>query len=379
MRVAILTLPFHSNYGGILQAYALQTVLKRLGHEVVIVDADHFYHRPWWRQQIALVAYLFRKYLLWQETVYVDLWKADHRKRLKEKRMRQFISAHMNILKVNDLRMDFPRDIDAVVVGSDQVWRNRYFSWSYNCGIENAYLAFLETKPIKRIAYAASFGTGEWEYTEEETQRCAELLKRFDAVSVREFSGVKLCREKMGYSDVVRMPDPTLLLSSEDYRQLFARRKNKQKTAPYILYYVLDETSETRTVAEKIASEHGLVIKSITGDKETILPRKGNLPVEDWLRGIDEAKYVFTDSFHACVFSIVFRKPFIVVGNQERGTSRFQSLLSTFGLEKNMLTSLKINDLRADYSLPENVSAVLSAEQKKGMLFLRENLNGYKR
>ena len=298
MKIVILTLPFHSNYGGILQAYALQTVLQSLGHEVVIVDVDKFYHRSWLRQQVALVAYLVRKFFLRQDTVYVNLWKRDRKKRLKETRMRKFIDTHMNILKVRDLRRDFPRNIDAVIVGSDQVWRNKYFSWSFNCGIENAYLAFLEGESIKRIAYAASFGTEEWEYTREETQRCAELLKLFDAVSVRESSAIDLCREKLGRSDVVRMPDPTLLLSPGDYRKLFERNKT-QGAAPYLLYYVLDETPEVKSMAEKIARDHGLVLRPIVGDQESNVMRKGNVPIEDWLCGISEAEFVFTDSFHA--------------------------------------------------------------------------------
>lgn len=375
MKIAILTLPFHSNYGGILQAYALQTVLQSLGHEVVIVDVDKFYHRSWLRQQVALVAYLVRKFFLRQDTVYVNLWKRDRKKRLKETRMRKFIDTHMNILKVRDLRRDFPRNIDAVIVGSDQVWRNKYFSWSFNCGIENAYLAFLEGESIKRIAYAASFGTEEWEYTREETQRCAELLTLFDAVSVRESSAIDLCREKLGRSDVVRMPDPTLLLSPGDYRKLFERNKT-QGAAPYLLYYVLDETPEVKSMAEKIARDHGLVLRPIVGDQETIVMRKGNVPIEDWLCGISEAEFVFTDSFHACVFSIIFRRRFLVVGNENRGLARFQSLLSTFGLEKNMITSLTGNDSHDDYSLPESIFEVLEAEQTKAMFFLQKYLNG---
>lgn len=369
MKIAILTLPFHANYGGVLQAYALQTVLQRMGHEVVVLDKDMYYHRSWWRQQVALGAFLVRKYFLRQDTVYVNLWERDRKKRLKETRMRKFIDTHMNILKVRDLRREFPRNINAVIVGSDQVWRDKYFSWFYSCSIENAYLSFLEGESIKRIAYAASFGTDEWEYTGEETQSCAELLKLFDAVSVRESSAIDLCREKLGRSDAVRMPDPTLLLSPGDYRELFESDK-KQGADPYLLYYVLDETPDVKSVAEKIAKDRGLALRPIAGDQETIVMRKGNVPVEEWLSSIAEAEFVFTDSFHACVFSIIFHKPFIVIGNTGRGMSRFHSLLSTFGLQRNMISSLCEYDPHYNYNLPDDIASVLEKEKARAMVFL---------
>lgn len=352
MKVAILTLPFHANYGGVLQAFALQTVLQRLGHEVIVLDKDMFYHRSWLRQQVATGAYLVRKYLFRQHTDNVNLRRMDYEKKMFEKDIRKFINTHLNIVQVRDLPHEFPRDIEAVVVGSDQVWRPKYFSWSYGCGIENAFLSFLKYSPVKRISYAASFGTGAWEYSEEETRICSQLLNLFDAVSVREASGVTLCREQLGREDVVQMPDPTLLLSKKDYLNLF---KTKKSSFHYLLYYVLDETDDTWLQAAHIAEERGLMIKKINDASPYYSPFV-KTSVEEWLRGIAESDFVFTDSFHACVFSIIFEKPFKTIGNQTRGMDRFESLLSIFG--------------------QDNYHMVLEEQKNQALSFLSHALNG---
>src|SRR5690606_30541311 len=124
----------------------------------------------------------------------------------------------------------------AVVVGSDQVWRPRY-----SPNIYNFFLDFLKNNStIKKVAYAASFGTEDWEYTEEQTREARELIKHFNAVSVRESSGVLLCDKYLNRKDAVHVLDPTLLLKAEDYNQLI----NKTKKEIGLFTYVLDETKE---------------------------------------------------------------------------------------------------------------------------------------
>ena len=357
MKVAILTLPFHSNYGGIMQAYALQTVLQRMGHDIVVIDKDNYYHRPWWRQQVALGAYIIRKYLLRQDTEYVNLRRLDREKKAVEKNVRAFVNKHLNILMVRDLQKDFPKDVDAVVVGSDQVWRPKYFTSLFGCGVDKAYLSFLKDRPLIRVAYAASFGTDVWEYSEEETRHGSSLLGLFDAVSTREFSGVSLCREKLNRADAVQMPDPTLLLSPEDYRHLYA--DNGKDNEPYLFYYVLDETDDSREKADSVAREYGLRVKRFSGDVDDArhpLSCRIKAPVEEWLCGIANADYVFTDSFHACVFSILFEKPFQTSGNEGRGMDRFRSLFSVYGQGRDR--------------------GVLEDQRKRAFAYLMNSLNG---
>ena len=123
------------------------------------------------------------------------------------------------------------RQFDAIVVGSDQVWRPKYFKDK----IENAFLDFAKSWNIKRIAYAASFGTDEWEYAPKQTKRCGELLKLFDFVSVREMSGINLCATHFDLGAKLE-PDPTMLLTTEDYMRLFevARTPKSSGTLLYL-------------------------------------------------------------------------------------------------------------------------------------------------
>ena len=95
---------------------------------------------------------------------------------------------------------------DAFVVGSDQVWRPRY-----NAYIPNLFLDFTEGMSVKRIAYAASFGTDQWEFSAEQTTISSFLAKKFDIVSVREASGIQLCKQNLGV-DAIQVLDPSLLL-----------------------------------------------------------------------------------------------------------------------------------------------------------------------
>ena len=246
-------------------------------------------------------------------------------------------------------------DYDAIVVGSDQVWRAIYFSpmW-FHQPIDNAFLAFAENWNVKKLVYAASFGTDEWEYTDEETLRCKELIGKFNAISLREEGGVELCRKYFNVM-VQHVLDPTMLLSVDDYMALF-RKCNTSKSQGNLLVYVLDETSELSELVNDIVTEKHLVPFSVNNpyeaDENKPLEDRIKPSVETWLRGFFDAELIVTDSFHACVFSIIFKKQFIVVGNKSRGMSRFESLLKMFGLEDRLVTGcddfLKLSAINYD-------------------------------
>ncbi len=226
-------------------------------------------------------------------------------------------------------------DYDAIVVGSDQVWRKIYFvpMWLKQ-PMENAFLSFAKGWNIKRISYAASFGTDDWEYTEKQTRLCKEAIKKFDAISVREANGVKLCKQYFD-ADALHVLDPTMLLAADDYIELF-KQKQTPKSDGTLLNYVLDETDELNHLIKKVAKDKNIkpfaVNNPFAGDHTKPLDQRVMQSVETWLRGFYDADFVITDSFHACVFSIIFKKQFVVVGNKSRGMARFESLLKTFGL-----------------------------------------------
>ena len=146
---------------------------------------------------------------------------------------------------------------------------------------------------------------------------------------------MELCRKFFGVN-VSHVLDPTMLLDVQDYVDL-VKRADIPKSKGTLLCYILDETESTTDLISRLASETGLVPfrgNSRVEDWSAPLAERIQPPVEQWLRGFMDAELVVTDSFHACVFSILFHKPFVVVGNKERGLARVKSLLKMFGLEE---------------------------------------------
>ncbi|MFR9542657.1 MAG: polysaccharide pyruvyl transferase family protein [Rikenellaceae bacterium] len=337
MKIAIQTLPLHTNYGGILQAYALQTTLQRMGHEAYVIDKSREPKTlPPVRHVLSFTKRCVKRYILGDKSTVLNpkaQWKLEYP--IISQNTQPFIDKYINSLHCKEYT-DLPKNcVDAIVVGSDQVWRPKYFG-----NIADAYLAFAQNWDIKRIAYAASFGTDEWEYTKSQTVACRELISKFDAVSVREDSAVKLYKERFGI-DAQHVLDPTMLLNMEDYIELVNKAETPKSTGN-LLVYILDDSSDKSKVVNKIAKQKGLTpfsVNSKIGDMNAPVEERIQPPVELWLRGFMDAEFIVTDSFHACVFSIIFHKPFIAYGNTERGAARFHSLLSMFGLESQFISS----------------------------------------
>lgn len=333
MKIGILTLPLHTNYGGILQAYALQTVLERMGHEACLIEEKRKPLRlPLLKAPLAYSKRIVKNLIGHTCPVFYEQ-KKNREIPIERQYTDKFINKYIKRRIIENFSEVKENDFDAIVVGSDQIWRPRYFPQ-----IEHAYLDFAEGWNIKRLAYAASFGTDEWEYTPEQTEECGRLLKNFDAVSIREDSGVELCHKHFNMNATHAL-DPTMLLEAKDYIKLF-KKAGTPKSNGTLLVYILDETFEKSALIEKMANQKGLVPFRVNSKVENgNAPLQGRIqpPVEQWLRGFYDAEFVVTDSFHACVFSIIFKKPFLVIGNTTRGMSRFKSLLSLFRLEDRLI------------------------------------------
>ncbi|HMM16334.1 MAG TPA: polysaccharide pyruvyl transferase family protein [Petrimonas sp.] len=382
MKIGILTQPLHNNYGGLLQNYALQTVLKNMGHEVWTVD-----------RSIAIPAYLkwasvAKRFILHlsNKHVKVRVWMNKKERDAISVNTRQFINQYIRttekVLTTSQLeKIDKAYKFDAYVVGSDQVWRP-----AYSPNIYDFFLGFVKHENLKRIAYSASFGVDEWEFSEKQTQVCAELAKKFDAISVRENMGIKLCSNYLDMN-AIQVLDPTLLLNTSDYLEL-VKIKKTHKSKGKMFVYILDKDKEKEnlvsllsditklesfeTMPEINATKHFSKIKNIDLNK-CVYP-----PVEQWVRSFLDAEFIVTDSFHGTVFSILFEKPFIVIGNKERGLSRFNSLLELFGLEDRLVFE---NDYKNISSLIEkkinysSVVHILNSKRKEGLNFLQRNLS----
>ncbi len=234
---------------------------------------------------------------------------------------------------------------------------------------------------MKRIAYAASFGVDEWEFSEEETKTCRDLLQKFDAISVRENSAVLLCDKYLNRADAVHVLDPTMLLDKEDYIRL-VEKENEPKSPGTLFCYILDEDEKKNEIIDTIARQISAVpftqMPKCHISYENLKYRLEDCvypTVTAWLRAFMDAEMVVTDSFHGCVFSIIFNKPFIVYGNKVRGMARFHSLLSIFGLENRLATNsedaLKIINDSIDW---HQVNSKKEEWQEKSLNFLKNNL-----
>ena len=368
MKIGILTLPLHTNYGGILQAYALQTVLEGMGHEVTIIDEPiRKSKRPPMRTYVKRIV----EKLQGKPSI-INFEKYDFDSYpIISKEINRFIEKYIHRTIVDSPNSLNESDFDVLVVGSDQVWRKKYYP-----DIKNAYFDFAKDwKNVKRVSYAPSFGTDSWEYSESETNTCSSLIKIFDAISVRELSGVTLCREKFSVTASLVL-DPTMLIPREHYEELVL--SNTKQSEGEILNYVLDKTPDMVNIVNCIAQERELKTFSVNGKplQPDYHPENYIKPsIESWLRGFHDAQLVVTDSFHACVFSMIFNKPFVVVGNKTRGMARFESLLSMFGQEFRLIESYKeyLSKKEALMARP-NVQNILDSKKRTSLQFLREAL-----
>ena len=357
MKIGILTQALTTNYGGILQNYALQTVLKRMGHEVLTFDIC----KPDWRDWLIVTIKTTIKKCIGKKSEYL---MTPAQKRKLEMPLRKFVKKN---IKLTSPRVKLPiasqirkYSLDAIVVGSDQVWRPVY-NYGY---IDDMFLAFSRGANIKRIAYAASFGSDNWEYTKREETICSALAKEFDGISVREKSGINLCNQYLGV-DATHVLDPTLLLKKDDYTSLCT---DIEKREPFVFAYLLDQNNKKIEDIKRFSESKGLsyFIKSAG----SIVTKYDS--IELWLSYFRDAKYIITDSFHGTAFSIIFNKEFYVYKNAHRGNSRFESILEEFGLKDRLIENNLFERSLIDW---ESVNAKREIRRLFSIQWLRVNIN----
>lgn len=245
MKIGILTQPLHNNYGGILQAYALQKVLKDMGHKVWTINREYTpsgYDRFMFTMRRLLVK-------LFHKEMSIPSWQVKEKGSIL-RYIRAFVEDNIQTTEeitstkqLSSLHRKYA--FDAYIVGSDQVWRPKYSP----C-ITNYFLDFIENDcTIKKIAYAASFGEDKWEFTKRQTQKCARLAKQFHAISVREDSAIRLCNNYLGV-DALHVLDPTMLLDKEDYIALI-NKGNTHPTKGNLFVYILDKNKNKYNIVPK--------------------------------------------------------------------------------------------------------------------------------
>lgn len=374
MRVAIITLPLHTNYGGILQAYALKKSIEVLGHSVDVIDRKcKMVLTPSWKMPLVYL----KRVLFNLKPGGPEIFR--ERRILREypvvsAQLVGFVSEEISPRMIDSYTEIAPGDYDAFVVGSDQVWRPKYFG-----RIEDAFLDFTSLWNVRRVSYAASFGTDHLEYEFEQLYKCSSLLSTFDAVSVREASAVQMCDEWFDREDAVHVLDPVMLLTAEHYARL-AELSSERPCKGKILSYVLDQDNSKKYLLDRV---EGWLAKE--SHNAYVPDRDRNIPLEkrivpsihQWLSCFADAEFVVTDSFHGCVLSVLFHKPFIALANPGRGMSRILSLLESLGLDDRIVQGLDPDD-DGEYYLSgidwDNVDARLSEMKGKSIEFLRNAL-----
>lgn len=381
MDISVLTFPLSNNYGCLLQAYALQTTLEQMGHNVVILDKRDWRVDSFCGWCMRLLKNVFLYYFLRKKEVStpsdivlnqkknVDIISCDIKKFVNSK---LHLSSRFYFFFIYKFRVESYSD--AYVVGSDQVWRYTFFKNN----ITNYFFNFVLKDKI-RIAYAASFGVDKWEYSNADTMKCRRLLEKFNGVSVREDSGVELCKEYFQI-DALHVLDPTFLILKDVYNKMFNLSTSKKEAA--LMTYILDENSQKLDIISYISNYLSLKV-------ETNMPQPLNkqtlnnidecvyLSVDLWLQNMSNAEFIVTDSFHGCVFSIIFNRPFVVIDNQKRGSTRIVSLLRMFNLMERMVSSIDklslVIDKEIDWSY---VNQNILIQRERALMFLKNSLSG---
>lgn len=369
MKIGILTLPFNNNYGGYLQSYALMTVLKREGHDVELIYRRH--NKILLSKKMLPALKNLVKRILGQSVISIipDEEKAF---RLQGEKMMPFLDKCISpktkpLYSSKKFNEYIQGRYDVVIVGSDQVWRP-----DYGPGIRDYFFCGLpEDKPV-RLSYAASFGSENPSFTEDEKVDCGKAIATFRAVSVREKSGLDIIKK---YNWKLKTPpqvvlDPTLLLNREDYQHLLPQEYSQSKGK--VFCYILDRNYEKSMIIDQIKEDIGkeeYTISDIQSGK-SILPS-----IEDWLTAIRDSEFVITDSFHGMVFSVIFHKQFVVIPNMNRGSVRFVDFLDNLGLAGRIVRDVH----SVTKQIKENIDFVecdriLDTKKTESLVFIKDNL-----
>lgn len=373
MKIAILTLPLNVNIGGVLQAYALQHVLESYGHDVLHIQPS--YSLP--SDKTILKRIIKRFFQSNNGNQYESTIEPEVSDYFTNYHIVKFRKKYLHETPLIDWSFFKRENFDAYIVGSDQIWRHNYAMRYF----PNNFLAFTRNMDCKRIAYAASFGTEQWELNTACTQLAKDCVRQFDAISVRELSGVEMCNKHFDVQAHCVL-DPTMLLTKEDYQKIIEENDTPSSEGT-LLSYLLNTTTEFEEIIRTVAIQNRLIpfrVNNPNADHwELPAMERQQSSVYKWLQGFRNSELIITDSFHACVFSIIFNKPFIVVGNKARGVARFETLLSTFGLMDRLLdvdtcTTADFQRLATTPINYEDVNVILTQKRKESMDFLTNAL-----
>ena len=350
-KVAILTINDDNNYGNRLQNYAVQEILKKQGLKVETISNQ---------QGIYGIKYL--KKIIKNIIKRLIIFKPSFR------RFHYFMKFNKNIRysKYHIDKKHIPEKLsqkyEYFITGSDQVWNPNFGRMS-----DIDFLTFAPKE--KRNSFSASFGINE--VPEDMKEYYKKNLLELNKISVREETGKKIIENLTGRTDVEVLVDPTMLLKAEEWDKVSKKPKNL-KTDKYILNYFLGELSEERKKEiDRIAKENGCEVINIL-DKNSLFYENGP---SEFLYLEKNAFLICTDSFHSCVFAILYNRPFIVFEREDNNVnmnSRIETLINKFQLKNREFTGkITKENLEYDYS---DAYKILDKERDKSKKFLKNAL-----
>lgn len=309
--VGILGVWMGCNYGSIATYYALNKIISGMGYSVLMID------KP-------------------QTNVKEDV-------ELSMTHSRRFAQEHYEISKSYKLQefSELNSLCDKFVIGSDQVWN---YGISRNFG-KSFYFDFADSTKGK-VAYAVSFGHGIDFAPEEERKRISRYMGEFDAISVREADGVKICKD-IYHVNAEQVLDPVFLADRKIFDEL-AEKANFHEKEKYIATYILDPTPEKIEAMQYVSKKLGYkLVNMLDGlpwlfeenQKKLGMEAISNLQVEDWIACFKNSEFVITDSCHGASFALLYEKTVIPITNKRRGYSRFKSLSDLFGFSDRLVTN----------------------------------------
>jgi hypothetical protein len=333
MKIGIITFHYALNAGAILQAYALQTILLRLGHEVEFID-----YRPQKK-------YTFRHFIAKSPHTMWNKW-IDILNGIKYRHKNIF----KKVLRCSEIRyyseielLEYPPLYDLYIAGSDQIWNVLRY-------VEKCYFLHFVPKGCRKIAFAASLG--QCKVPKHLHDEIKQLLSNFELISIREKKGVKFIQSLLTEKIIYHIQDPTCMLVGQDYFHIAEFPTENS----YIASYMLAELDKSQyKIIETIKQNLNKPLINLRNPDTCIRLSKAKNKIVtpyQWLGYVINSDFMICSSFHAVMFSLIFHKPFIVIQPEstmkQGGNARINSLLEPIELielcifeEKNISTILQ--------------------------------------
>lgn len=357
MKINIITCHRAFNYGAVLQTYALQKYLKDNNYDVQVIDYVPKYIEKRKSQNKNIILRIVRPLLR-----FYDFKKSN---KVFTKFLIDNIDLTTKYATYEQLEKNTP-EAEVYIAGSDQIW---------NCDLENgkddAYFLKFVKDDKKKISYAASIAMDE--IPEKEKDRFKKLLKRFNFISVREQTGVKLLNE-INIKNVEKVLDPVYLLEKKQWDELAKRSKLDLEKEKYVLAYGFKRQKDLFSYARELADKKGYKLYSINTNFEDFLLNVDkyyyNATPYDFINLIKNAQDVVTNSFHGLSFSIIYNKKVHQFRKNSKDNSRMLDLLDEVKLSNRLVKGAILED-EINY---EDTNKKIKEERKKSIDFLKKSL-----